>query len=165
MPISKDHIVSFAYTLKDDEGQVLDSSEGSEPLAYLHGHGGIIPGLESAMEGKDSGDSFEVSIPPEEAYGTYDPELDLAVPLDAFPKEHRSELEPGVRFQGPHPSDQTQPVIYTVHEVEPEVVKVSGNHELAGRTLHFTVQVVEVRPASEEELQHGHAHGPGGHQH
>ena len=165
MPISKDHVVSFAYTLKDAEGQVLDTSEGSEPLAYLHGHGGIIPGLESAFEGKDIGDSFDVEVPPEEAYGSYDPELDLAVPLDAFPEEHRQELAPGVRFQGPHPNNQQQPVIYTVHAVEPEVVKVSGNHELAGRTLFFSVEVVEVRPASAEELAHGHAHGAGGHQH
>ena len=162
MQIAKDSVVSFAYTLKDDDGNILDTSEGGEPLTYLHGHGGLIAGLESEMEGKTSGDSFEVSIAPEDAYGAYDPELDLAVPLDAFPEEHRAELAPGVRFQGPHPADPQQPVIYTVHVVEDEAVKVSGNHELAGRTLHFAVEVTDIRDATAEELAHGHAHGAGG---
>jgi FKBP-type peptidyl-prolyl cis-trans isomerase SlyD len=165
MQITKDRVVSFAYTLTDEEGTVLDSSEGGEPLVYLHGHGGIIEGLESEMEGKDEGSAFDCTIPPEQAYGAYDPELDIAVPLEAFPEEHREELQPGVRFQGPHPADQTQPVIYTVHLVEPEVVKVSGNHALAGRTLHFQIEVVDVRDATPEELEHGHVHGAGGHQH
>jgi len=158
MPITKDTVVSFAYTLKDDEGNVLDTSEGGDPLVYLHGHGGLIDGLESQLEGRDQGDSFECSIPPEDAYGAYDPELGLAVPLEAFPEEHREELAPGVRFQGPHPGDPQQAVLYTVHVVEAEVVKVSGNHELAGRTLNFAVEVTAVREATPEELEHGHVH-------
>jgi FKBP-type peptidyl-prolyl cis-trans isomerase SlyD len=90
------------------------------------------------------------------------PELDLAVPIEAFEEEQRSELQPGVRFQGPHPENHEQPVIYTVHAVEEEVVKVSGNHELAGQILRFAVEITDVREATPEELSHGHAHGAGG---
>ena len=164
MQVAPDSVVSFTYTLSNADGQTLDQS-GDEPLVYLHGRGGLIPGLETEMEGRSPGDSFACEVPPEQAYGSYDPQLDLAVPLDAFEEEQRAQLQPGVRFQGPHPEHHEQPVIYTVHAVEDQVVKVSGNHELAGHTLHFAVEVTDVRAATEDELAHGHAHGPGGVEH
>jgi len=165
MQIADDTVVSFAYRLQNADGDVLDESTTESPLTYLHGHDGLIPGMENALAGKAAGDEFECEIPPDEAYGSYDPELDLAVPLDAFAEADREQLAPGVRFEGPHPKDDSQPLVYTIHEVDDDSVKVSGNHPLAGMTLHFQVNVVDVRPATEEEISHGHAHGPGGHQH
>ncbi|TBR38963.1 MULTISPECIES: FKBP-type peptidyl-prolyl cis-trans isomerase [Dyella] len=160
MQIAERSVASFHYTLTDDQGQVIDSSEGREPLTYLHGTGQIVPGLEKAMEGRQPGDQFKVDVAPEEGYGVHHPELMQSVPREAF--QGVEDIQPGMQFQGHGP----QGVInVTVTKVDNDQVHIDGNHPLAGQTLHFAIEVVEVRDASEEELAHGHVHGPGGHHH
>ena len=165
MEIGKNAIVSMHYRVATAEGEQVDRSEEGQPMIYLHGHGQIIPGLEAALEGHRSGETIEAEIAPKDAYGDYDQELDLKVDRDAFPKQVQAQLKPGYRFMAEHPQRPKEQVLYTVHRLENDAVLVSGNHPLAGQTLRFTVQVVDVRPASQEELEHGHAHGPGGHHH
>ena len=160
MNIAKDKVVSIDYTLTDDGGKVLDSSSGREPLAYLHGAGNIIPGLESALEGKGRGDQLNVSIKPPDAYGDRDDRMIQAVPRTAFGGAQN--IEPGMQFQANTPAG---PRVITVVGVEDDQVTVDANHPLAGQTLNFDVKVVDVRDATAAELEHGHVHGPGGHQH
>ena len=160
MQISANKVVSIDYTLTNVQGNVIDSSEGREPLAYLQGHGNIIPGLESALEGKTAGESLQVTIAPADAYGERDDSLTQAVPRQMF--ENADEVQVGMQFQtmseqGPH--------VVTVVAVDTENVTVDANHPLAGETLNFDVNIVEVRDASPEELEHGHVHGPDDHQH
>jgi FKBP-type peptidyl-prolyl cis-trans isomerase SlyD len=160
MQIAPNSVVSFHYTLTDDQGQVLDSSQGREPLVYLQGVGQIVPGLEKAMEGRQVGDQFKVDVAPEEGYGVHHPELKQEVPREAF--QGVDDIQPGMQFQGRGP----QGVInVTVTKVDADTVHIDGNHPLAGQTLHFDVEVTDVRAASEEELAHGHVHGEGGHRH
>lgn len=161
MHIAANKVVSIDYTLTNGQGQVLDSSSGREPLAYLQGHSNIISGLESALEGKSAGDSLKVTIPPAEAYGHRDESLSHAVPRKMF--ENADEVQVGMQFQTMSEQGATQ--IVTVTGVDTEHVTVDANHPLAGETLTFDVTVVDVRDATEEELDHGHVHGPGGHQH
>ena len=160
MQVAKNTAVQIHYTLKNDAGEVLDSSEGAEPLAYLQGHGNLISGLEKALEGKSAGDAINVSIPPEEAYGVRDTALIQDVPRSAF--EGIPKIEVGMQF---HAESNQGPRTVTVTKVADDTITVDGNHPLADQTLHFAVQVVEVRAASKEELNHGHVHGPGGHHH
>lgn len=160
MKISLNKVASIQYTLTDDAGEILDSSEGGEPLAYIHGQGNIIPGLESALEGKQVGDSFKVSIAPEQAYGEHDEALKQVVPKHMFGGV--DEIEVGMQFHAQ--TDHGMQVI-TIAEVNGDDITVDGNHPLAGQTLHFDVTVVEIREATEEELDHGHVHGAGGHHH
>ncbi len=160
MQIAKNAAVQIHYTLKNDAGEVLDSSEGSEPLAYLQGNGNLIPGLEKALEGKSAGDAVNVSIPPEEGYGVRDEELIQDVPRSAF--KDRPQVEVGMQF---HADSNHGPRTVTVTKVAADIITVDGNHPLADQTLHFAVQIVEVRAATSEELSHGHVHGPGGHHH
>ena len=160
MQIADNTVVSFHYTLTDDHGKVIDSSAGREPLTYLHGTGQIVPGLEKVMAGRTAGDQFKVDVPPGEGYGERHAELEQQVPREAF--QGVEDIQPGMQFQGRGP----QGVInVTVTRVEDGVVHIDGNHPLAGQTLHFDVEVTEVREATAEEQQHGHAHGPGGHHH
>lgn len=154
MQIAQDTVVSIDYTLRNTDGEVLDSSEGGEPLAYLHGHGNIIPGLEKALEGHEEGDQVSATVAPEEGYGEYSEQLVQNVPRDAF--QGVEELEAGMRFQAQ--SDQG-PMVVTVKEVGDEEVVVDGNHVLAGQQLDFAVAVAGVRGASSDELEHGHVHG------
>lgn len=158
--IEENKVVSLNYTVKDDAGQVIDTSEGSEPLTYLHGHKNIIAGLESALTGKATGEEFDVTVQPEEAYGDYKEEMVQVVPLSAF--EGVEKVEPGMVFTA-----QTQggPLQLTVTGVEGDDITVDPNHPLAGKVLHFNGSVEEVREASSEELEHGHVHGAGGHDH
>ena len=160
MAISKDKVVSIDYTLTGADGKVLDSSNGREPLAYLHGASNIIPGLESALEGKSEGDQLNVSIPPEQAYGNRDERMVQAVPKTAF--QGVPDIQPGMQFQA---QTNAGARLITVVAVEGDQVKIDGNHPLAGATLNFDVKVVNVRDATEQEKSHGHVHGPGGHQH
>jgi FKBP-type peptidyl-prolyl cis-trans isomerase SlyD len=160
MQIVKDTVVSFDYTLTDQDGKVLDTSEGAQPLSYLHGAGGIIPGLESQMEGKQTGDAFRATVPPEQAYGVRKDELVGAVQRKAF--GGIKEIKPGMQFQA---NTEAGPRVVTVTKVEGEEITIDANHELAGKTLTFDVKVTDVRPATEDEKAHGHAHGPGGHHH
>ncbi|MCU0975420.1 MAG: peptidylprolyl isomerase [Steroidobacteraceae bacterium] len=160
MKIAEDKVVSIHYTLKDSAGTVLDASAGSEPLAYLHGAGNIIPGLENALEGKKSGDKLSVTVEPSQGYGERDERLVQAVPRSAF--KGIDQLAPGMQFQAQGPQG-TRLVVVT--HVATDVVTVDANHPLAGQTLHFEVEIAEVRDATSEELEHGHVHGPGGHHH
>ncbi|MDA0745819.1 MAG: peptidylprolyl isomerase [bacterium] len=160
MQVEKDKVVAMEYTLTNGEGEVLDTSDGREPLAYIHGSGSIIPGLESALEGKSSGEQIQVAVSPEEGYGARDDSLMQTVPKDRF--QGVEDLDVGMQFRAQ--SDQGEHVV-TVVEVEGDEVTIDGNHPLAGETLHFDVTIVEVRDATGEELEHGHVHGPGGHHH
>lgn len=160
MQIAKDKVVGIEYTLTDDEGQVLDTSQGREPLFYIHGNGQLIPGLEEELEGKDKGHSSKVSIQPEKAYGNKRDELIHEVNKSQF--ESEQEVKPGMHFQANTPQGVQR---FVVSAVEGDTVTLDGNHPLAGKTLHFDVEVVDVREATEEELDHGHVHGKGGVEH
>ncbi len=157
MTITENSVVAFAYTLTDDDGAVIDSADTQAPLVYLHGRGQLIPGMEKGLDGRSTGDQFSIVLPPEEAYGIYDENLAGAVPLSAF--EGVGEVAEGMQFQM-ELADGVRAV--TVREVTGEHVILDGNHPLAGETLHFDIEVVSVRAATAEELEHGHAHGPGG---
>lgn len=149
------------YKLTLDDGEVVDSSEGGEPLAYLHGHGNIVPGLESALEGKTSGTELKVSVKPEDGYGERDEEAVQTVPRSAFPED--ASLEVDLQFQA---VDQDQnPIMGRITALEGDQVTVDFNHMLAGMTLNFEVSITDIRDSTEEEQTHGHVHGPGGHQH
>lgn len=160
MKIEKNKVVSIDYTLTDDQNEVLDSSEGGAPLAYIHGNGNLIPGLEKSLEGRTAGESIQVSVPPEEGYGVRDESKVGQVPREALAE--LGDVQPGMRFQaqGPHGVE-----VMTVVEVSDESVTMDGNHPLAGETLQFDVTIRDVRDATPEELAHGHVHGPGGHHH
>lgn len=158
MQVSAQKVVFIHYTLTDDDGEVIDSSEGHAPLAYIHGAGNIIPGLESALLGKSVGDAFKVSIPPEDAYGVRDDSLVQPVPRQAF--HGVDEIEPGMQFHADSPGGGQ---LVTVVDVQGDTVILDGNHPMSGLTLNFDVQVTEIRDATLEELAHGHVHGVGGH--
>lgn len=157
--IANNQVVSFNYTLTNAEGETLDKSQG-EPLVYLHGAGNIIPGLEKALEGKTVGDKFVITIPAAEAYGEYNPELVQEVPAQMF--QGVENIEAGMQFQA-QTDDGVQ--IVTVKSVEGETIIVDANFPLAGQDLTFDVEVTDVREATQEELDHGHVHGAGGHHH
>jgi len=160
MQIAARTVATFHYTLTDDAGKVIDSSSGHDPLAYLHGAGNIVPGLEKALEGRQAGGKFDVVVSPEEGYGEPNEMLIQTVPREAF--QGVDELEVGMAFQAQTPQGAISVV---VSKIEDGQVTVDGNHPLAGQNLHFAIEVVEVRDASLEELTHGHVHGPGGHHH
>lgn len=160
MQITADKVVAFDYILTDAAGELIDSSEGHEPLLYLHGEGGIVEGLERALEGRKVGDQFKITLTPEDGYGERSEDLLQEVPRDQF--EGVDDLEVGMQFEADTPDG---PLIFTITEVGDELIHVDGNHPLAGETLNFDVTVREIRDATNEELQHGHAHGEGGHDH
>ena len=165
MTIQKNSVVFFHYTLTLEGGEEVDSSRGGDPFAYLHGHGNIVPGLEKELLGKEAGDSVKAVVSPEEGYGVEDPALNLRVPKEAFPPEALADLAPGMMFQSQHPDDPNQEIILRVVQIDGPAVFVTGNHPLAGKTLHFDVEIVSIREASLEEMAKGHVHGPGGHHH
>jgi FKBP-type peptidyl-prolyl cis-trans isomerase SlyD len=153
-------VVTVHYKLTDDQGNVLDSSEGSKPMAYLHGAGNIIPGLEKALEGKAEGDSLQVRVEPAEAYGEVNPEGIKTIEKTAF--QGVESVEPGMAFEAQTPDGTKQQIV--VKKVEGDAVTIDTNHPLAGVALNFDVQIVGVREATKEELDHGHSHD-GGHSH
>ncbi len=160
MQVAKNKVVMIDYTLTNARGEVLDSSKDGPPLPYLHGAGNIIPGLEAALEGKNEGDTVLASIPPEDAYGNRDEQLVQEVPRDRF--EGIQNVAVGMEFQA---STDAGVHVVKVVAIDDDTVTVDANHALAGEVLNFDVKVVEVRDATEEELAHGHVHGPGGHHH
>lgn len=160
MQVAKDTVVAIDYVLTGPDGQVLDSSEGREPLAYLHGNGNIIPGLEQALEGHAEGDKLDVTVKPEEGYGQRDDALIQTVTRDMF--EGADKIEPGMRFNA---MSNHGPRIVTVTEVEGDNITVDANHPLAGVTLQFAVEIKDVREATGEELEHGHVHNGDEHDH
>lgn len=153
--VENNQVVSMHYTLKDQEGNVIDSSEGQEPLTYLHGAGNIIPGLEQALTGKAVGDQLQVKVEPKDAYGDVNPELVQKVSIQMF--EGVDDLAPGMVFQV-QADENMPPQRIVIQSVEGEEVTVDGNHPLAGVQLHFDVGIVSMREASETELEHGHVH-------
>jgi FKBP-type peptidyl-prolyl cis-trans isomerase SlyD len=158
MNIQNNSAVSFHYSLTDDDGISIESSEGKEPLGYLHGAGNIIPGLEKALEGKKVGDSLTVAVTAAEGYGEVQKELIQEVPREAF--QGIDTIELGMQFEAQTGQGGSVPV--TVIAVTEEIVTVDGNHPLAGKNLNFDVTITEVREASEEELAHGHTQGADG---
>lgn len=160
MEIAADKVVLIHYTLKDDAGSVLDSSAGAEPLAYIQGHGNLVVGLEKALEGKRDGDTLAVSVTPEDGYGKRDDKLVQRVPKRSM--QGSGEIKKGMQFQA-RTDDGIR--LFTVTAVVGDMVTLDGNHPLADQTLHFDVEVVSVREATTEELEHGHVHGAGGHHH
>ena len=156
--VKKDQVVSVKYTLTDSTGAVLDESTDG-PLDYLHGHGNIIPGLEKALDGMQVGDRKQVHVPAAEAYGPYNPELCFAVDRAAF-GPNTPEVGMMVQLQG-----GDQQMVARITEVGDTEVQLDGNRHLAGVDLNFDVEIAGLRPATEEELAHGHVHGPHGHHH
>ncbi len=152
MIITENTAVSIHYTLTNASGDTLDSSKNAEPLVYLQGAGNIISGLEEALAGKSSGDKFEVTIEPENAYGSKHPELVQVVSKSMF---NDMPVEEGMQF---HAEVSNGPGIITVVAIDGEEITIDGNHPLAGETLTFQVEVMEVRLATEDELSHGHIH-------
>ena len=164
MKIEKDRVVSFHYTLLEglapEPGQeALESSKEREPLQILIGHGNIIPGLEKALDGHEDGDSFGVDVPAADAYGERRDGLSQRVPKKHFGAQR---LEPGMQVVL---NTNFGPRAVTIQKVGMSVVDVDLNHPMAGKDLHFDIEVVEVREASAEEIEHGHVHGDGGHAH
>ena len=156
--IGKHSVVEIHYTLKNPEGEVMDSSAGGDPLMYLHGTQGLIPGLEKELDGKKVGDSFQAVIPPELAYGETDPALIHTIDKAMF--RGVDKIEPGMVFTAQ--GEQGQQHI-SVQSVDGDQVTIDGNHEMAGKTLHFDVEVLSVRDATAEEIDHGHVHAHGDH--
>ena len=156
MNIAKNLAVSIHYTLKNGDGKTLDSSSGQDPLTYLHGNGNLISGLEKELEGKVAGDKITAVIPPEEAYGQREDQLIQQVEKSQFSEQEQVVV--GAQFQV---QTQAGAMIATIAAVDGDQVTVDMNHPLAGETLHFDVEVVEIREASEDELSHGHIHGEG----
>jgi FKBP-type peptidyl-prolyl cis-trans isomerase SlyD len=160
MRITRGKVVSLSYVLRGAEGDVLDRSETGEPLEYLHGYGNIVPGLERALEGEGPGFASRVTVAPEEGYGEVNPEAVFEVPRDRFAPG--AKLAPGVEVYAKTP-EGTVPL--RVVSVSDQNAVLDANHPLAGKDLHFEVEVTAVREATEEEIAHGHAHGAHGHAH
>ncbi len=154
MEIQHNSVVEMHYTLKNDEGEIIDSSEGDAPLTFLQGHGNIIHGLERVMAGLKVGDTKDVVVEPEDGYGLYDEELVQEVPRSVFGEI--DDLEVGMQF---HADTDGGLIPVTVTAVEDDLITVDGNHELAGERLHFSVRIESIREATAEELAHGHVHG------
>lgn len=162
MQIAPNTVVTMAYTLTDANGNVLDKAEADHPFAYLHGAQNIIPGLENALTGKQANDSVQVTIAPADAYGEPNPQLIHQVPRTAFSEVPADELVPGTKLQA-QTNDGVE--IITITAVDDDTVTIDANHPLAGETLNFSVQILDVRAATRDEVTHGHAHGVGGHHH
>jgi len=160
MQIAQDKVVLIHYTLTNDAGETIDSSSGGDPLAYIHGQGNLVPGLEKALEGMQAGDKLNVKVEPAEGYGVRDDKLLQQVPKRQF---GGANLQPGMQFHAQTSQGHTR--VVTVVRIQGDMVTVDGNHPLAGESLNFDVEVTEVRDATPEEREHGHVHGPGGHHH
>lgn len=160
MQVAKDRVVRFHYTLKDVDGGLIESSEGAQPLAILWGHGGLIAGVERALDGLVAGDSVEVTVSPEDGYGQRRDDLLQRLPKKYFRQPDK--LKPGMVTEI---RTERGVRVVTVVKTGMTVIDVDGNHPLAGQTLQFAIQVVDVREATPEEIDHGHVHGDGGHAH
>lgn len=160
MQIQSNSVVTLHYTLKDNDGNIIDQSDDGSFL-YMHGAMNIIPGLENALAGKSAGDEISVKVSPEEGYGVKDDARIQEVPKDMF--DSADDIQVGVQFHAQGPDGSA--VVVTVIEVKDDAVVIDANHALAGVDLNFEVKIVDVREATEEEVEHGHVHGPHGHQH
>ena len=142
------------YTLKNDQGMVLDTSENREPLSFIVGSGMIIPGLEKELHGKEKGDTVSVTVEPKDGYGEYDPNQTVTVSKNQFAEG--TEIKQGMTVQAQREDGQIQ--LLTIKEVVDDTITLDANHPLAGQTLHFDVQIEDIREATEEEIEHGHVH-------
>lgn len=160
MQIVKNSVVTLTYSLSDSQGNLLEESK--EPISYLHGgYDNIFPLVEEKLHGKQPGESLTLCLAPEDAFGEYDASLVRVEPRSVFPV---ADIRVGMQFEGgAEGSDEM--ILYTVTDVTEDTVVVDGNHPLAGRTLQFSCTITDVRPATEEEIAHGHVHGPHGHAH
>ncbi len=159
MQIAKDTVVTLSYRVTDPDGNLID--EGKQPLVYLHGgYDGIFARIEEELQGKEAGEKLELKLQPEDAFGEYDAEMVRVEPLDLFPEG----IQVGMQFERAA-EDGEDDMIYTITGIEDGKVVVDGNHPLAGIALIFACTIAEVRPATAEELEHGHVHGPDGHHH
>ena len=161
MKISNNKVVTIDYTLTDDDGNLLDTSEGQSALSYLHGAGNIIPGLEGALAGKIAGEELAVAVAAQDGYGLRDDSRLQTIPRDMFPTTET--IQPGMRFHAQSPEGGM--LVVTVVGVDNDNITIDANHPLAGMNLNFNVKVVDVRNATAEELEHGHVHGPDDHHH
>jgi len=161
MKVGKDKVVLMHYTLKNDAGDIIDSSDGADPLPFLQGHGNIIPGLESALEGSKVGDKLDVSIKPEEGYGERMKDAIQEIPSSAL--QGVDEVQVGMQLQSQDKDGNA--FLVSVTKIEDDKITVDGNHPLAGQTLHFSVSIESIRKAEAEELSHGHVHADGQHNH
>jgi FKBP-type peptidyl-prolyl cis-trans isomerase SlyD len=165
MRVAQDTVVVFDYTLRDEQGEVIDSGAGPDGMAYIHGHDMLVPGLEKALAGQEVGAHLEVAVPPADGYGEVDDQDEVRVPRSAMPPD--MELEPGAELEGTDEDGNVQ--TFWVVEVEGDEVIMTRNHPLAGMTLRFDVTITKVRAATAEELEHGHPHegehGHDGHHH
>ena len=152
MTISNNKVATIHYTLKDDQGQVIDTSAGEEPMTYLHGHYNIVPGLEKALAGKSVGDKLTVTVAPEDGYGEFDPQLIQELPISQFAGVENVEV--GMEF---HAETEQGMQIVEVIEVDEDTVTINGNHPLAGQDLNFEVEVMAIRDAKEQEISEGQA--------
>jgi FKBP-type peptidyl-prolyl cis-trans isomerase SlyD len=157
MKIGKGRVVRMNYTLRDEGGATIESSLGKEPLTYLHGLGSLIPGLEKVLDGSEAGLKTTVTILPRDAYGEKDPQAVIQAARGDFPEGLK--LAPGVEVQADTPDG---PITFIVISIDGDEVVLDANHPLAGKTLTFDIEVLEVREATADELAHGHVHGPGG---
>lgn len=157
MKVGKGSVVSVDYELHLGDGKVVDASAPGEPMAYIHGEGQIVPGLERALEGMATGEAKKVVVPPEDGYGPHDARGVQEVPRDAFPADVQPAVGMELMAQGPG----GEAVPFVVRELKPASVVIDLNHPLAGKTLHFAVTVREIRAATADELEHGHVHGAG----
>ncbi len=157
--IAEGKVVQLRYSLKNSQGEVLDQADKDSPFVYLHGAQQIVPGLETALEGLTVGEKKAVAVPPAEGYGEKDPDLRLVVNRKQFPAG--LEIQEGMQFE----TGQGEGMVFTVEKIEGEQIHIDGNHPLAGETLHFDVEVMQIRDATEEEKAHGHAHDGDGHHH
>jgi len=160
MSIQKDSVVTLHYTLKDDAGKVIDTSDGGEPLAYLHGRGNLVAGLERELTGKAAGDKLTVQITPADGYGEFDAALVQRVPRRQL--KGIAKIYVGLKL---HAQTAEGPREVTVTQVLGDTVTIDANHRLAGKNLNFTVDITAIREATAEELEHGHVHGDHGHHH
>lgn len=161
MEITKDTVVSFQYTMTDDEGNVLEQSDAKHPSVYLHGHNNLMPAIEEALDGKSVGDELKISLTPEQTYGERKEDRAARVPVKHLISPPKR-MQPGMMVQM---NTSEGPVPVTILKVGKFNVDVDTNHPLAGMDLVFEITVTDVREASEEEVAHGHVHGPGGHHH
>ncbi|MGV8934358.1 MAG: FKBP-type peptidyl-prolyl cis-trans isomerase [Gallionellaceae bacterium] len=162
MKIAKDTVVSLNYELIDAVGGAL-LEKSNDPISYVHGgYDGIFPTVEEALQGKKAGDKVDVKMEPDDAFGEYDHDLVRVESRDLFPKD----IEVGMQLEGGAEDDDDEDyMLYTIVEITDKEVTVDGNHPLSGKTLNFNATVTDVRAATKEEIEHGHVHGEGGHQH
>lgn len=156
MQIAANTVVTIDYTLTNDNGDILDRSQDGQ-FCYLHGASNIIPGLEKALDGKTANDEVSVTVPPTEGYGERDDAMLQTISRNMFGSDQT--IETGMQFHAQSPQGDT--MVITVTDIDGDDITVDGNHPLAGVNLNFDVKIVDIRAASEEEIEHGHAHGAG----